>query len=404
MVGQEESHMWIPKDEQEIISATTNGSLEETLTFDAKREIPLKNIDTAKDVSALANTAGGVLLYGVDEDSDGRLIVLNPIVLENQRERIDQIVRNSVDEVPRFTISRIETRADASRGYLVVVVPPSERAPHMVIVKGERRFYGRGETGNYILSQTEVGRLYERRRLVESNILPELERAIEEAPLADNEEFAHLHIVARPVFPDDTILTKALSSGQSHKELLRALVQSAVDPSVYEDQYSPDFQQPSVWTRRPDGYFGRLQDGSEISRRPDAHTLHLQINLDGSARLFCGRAADATGSRGRKEFISTIVAGNTTRLLALLGDLYEKASYFGMVDVAVAVTGLNGSVLHRPCNPFSDLPRYEGRDYRRSSRSSAELLKEDSKRVAAGLLMPLMDAISQGTENPFKES
>jgi predicted HTH transcriptional regulator len=213
--------MWIPKDEQEIVSAMTNGSLEETLTFDAKREIPLKNIDTAKDVSALANTAGGVLLYGVDEDSDGRLTVLHPIVLENQRERIDQIVRNSVDEVPRFTISRIETQADTSKGYLVVVVPPSDRAPHMVIVKGERRFYGRGETGNYILGQTEVGRLYERRRLAESNILPELEKGIEEAPLADNDEFAHLHIVARPVFLDDTILTKALSSGQSHKELLR---------------------------------------------------------------------------------------------------------------------------------------------------------------------------------------
>jgi hypothetical protein len=75
-----------------------------------------------------------------------------------------------------------------------------------------------------------------------------------------------------------------------------------------------------------------------------------------------------------------------------------------MVDVAVAVTGLNGSVLHRPHNPFSDLPRYEGQDYRRSSRSSAELLKENSKQVAAGLLMPLMDAISQGTEDPFKES
>ena len=396
--------MWIPKDEQEIVSAMRNGSLEETLTFDAKREIPLKNIDTAKDVSALANTAGGVLLYGVDEDSDGRLTVLNPIILENQRERIDQIVRSSVDEVPRFTISRIETQTDTSKGYLVVVVPPSERAPHMVIVKGERRFYGRGETGNYILSQTEVGRLYERRRLVESNILPELEKAIAEAPLADNDEFAHLHIVARPVFLDDTILTKALSSGQSHTELLRVLVQSAADGSVYADQYSPDFQPPSSWTRRPEGYFGKLQYSSGTDTRPDAHTLFLQVNLDGSAQLFCGRAAELAGRVQRKEFFSSIVAGNTTRFLALLGDLYEKAAYFGMVDTAVAVTGLGGSVLHRPRNPFSDLPRYEGRDYRRSSRSAAELLKEDSKRVAAGLLMPLLDAISQGTENPFKES
>ncbi len=144
--------MWIPKDEQDILTAIANQSLEETVTFDAKREIPKRNSDTAVDVSALANTAGGVLLYGIDEDEGGHPSIPMPFALSGQRERIDSIVRTSIDEVPSHRSFTIPDSGDESRGYLVVVVPPSERAPHMVIVKGERRFYGRGETGNYVKS------------------------------------------------------------------------------------------------------------------------------------------------------------------------------------------------------------------------------------------------------------
>ena len=50
--------MWIPKTEQEIIDAAGNRTLEETITFDRKREISGKNIEIAKDISAFANTSG----------------------------------------------------------------------------------------------------------------------------------------------------------------------------------------------------------------------------------------------------------------------------------------------------------------------------------------------------------
>lgn len=72
--------MWIPKTEQEITDAAANRSLEETITFDGKREISNKSIDIAKDISAFANTSGGVLIYGLAEDSDGKLTKLNPIM------------------------------------------------------------------------------------------------------------------------------------------------------------------------------------------------------------------------------------------------------------------------------------------------------------------------------------
>src|SRR5690349_17524463 len=121
--------MWLPRTEEEIVDAINRTSLEETSTFDAKREIPAKNSDTAKDVSAMANSAGGVILYGVGEDENARLTIPNPIPISGQRERIEQIIRTSVDEIPDFTVISILSKANPALGYIVVVIPPSARAP-----------------------------------------------------------------------------------------------------------------------------------------------------------------------------------------------------------------------------------------------------------------------------------
>lgn len=390
--------MWIPKTEEEITDAVANRTLEETVTFEGKREISNKSIDIATDLSAFANTSGGVLIYGLAEDGHGQLTIPNPIKLKGERERIDQIVRTCVDEVPFVKLTAIETQQDPSIGYLIVVVPPSERAPHMVIVKGESRYYGRAETGNYVLNQSEVARLYERRRVTEASILPLLDEAIKQAPVADNDKFAHLHIVARPVLADDTILDRCLPSGKNHKELLTGVLDQISSSGIYKDGYVPDIGHPgSGWVRRPEGYYGKCHYGSE-----EDMGVHFQFNLDGSAYFFSGRAAEAHREGEPKSFFSSIVAGSTTKFFAVLGELYDRANYLGMVDVGLAVTGLEGCVPALPRDPFGTLPKFAGRAYRRTARSNAMLLKEDPKRVAAQLVMPLVDAVSQGTDDPFK--
>jgi hypothetical protein len=392
--------MWIPKDEQDIITAAASGGLEESVTFDAKREIPAKNSDTAKDVAALANTAGGVLLYGVDEDTSGRPTVLTPITLAGQRERIEQIIRTSIDEVPNFSLSTIQTSNDPLTGYMILLVPPSERAPHMVIVKGEQRFYGRGETSNYVLNQAEVARLYERRRTVVSDLLPELEKIVQESP-RPGDQFAHLHVLVRPVLGRDDIMNKALAPQQDHRQLLRGLIDQLQQSRVFNAGYIPDIGHSS-WTRKPEGYACQLNYESRNNDLWNGSILRLQINLDGSASLFCGRAAEQRGDTP-KWFFSGTVAGNTVKLLFMLGCLYEKSSYFGMVDIGGAVTGLNGCVPYETQARFHSLPRFEGSDYRKAIRVSALVLLNNPRQVAADLLMPLFEAISQGTDNPFQD-
>ncbi len=64
--------MWIPKSEEEIVNAVNSDALEESAIFDAKVELPSKNIEIAKDIAAMSND-GGVIIYGIGEDENGRL-------------------------------------------------------------------------------------------------------------------------------------------------------------------------------------------------------------------------------------------------------------------------------------------------------------------------------------------
>jgi hypothetical protein len=155
--------MWIPTSEQEILLAIDTGDLIETATFDAKASLPAKGKDLAIDVAAMA-TDGGSLLYGLGEDENDRPTVPQPFKLAGARERVDQIVRTSISEPPAIEVYSIPTDDDPSLGYLVVHVPASPRAPHMVTVGKDHRYYGRGATGNAPLTEGEVARLYERRQ------------------------------------------------------------------------------------------------------------------------------------------------------------------------------------------------------------------------------------------------
>lgn len=337
------------------------------------------------------------MLYGVDEDESGCPCILNPIPLAGQRERLEQIVRTSIDEIPPFKIfPAIATRTDSTKGYLAVLVPPSERAPHMVVVKGERRYYGRGETGNYILSHAEVARLYERRqRLSDSDIGALLEQHLSAPPLPTNEAYAHLHIVVKPLLADDSLLTRALKEGQTPSVFLSNLVAEVRDDNTIAapGAYSPDFNIPTDgWKRYPQGYLGKLCYADPSNPVPDIYTLQVTMNLDGSSYLFCGRASDVW--QDEKCFIPSVVLGNTSRFLSMLGKLFERGSYFGMVHVGLAITQLQRCVNFESRVVRIRPVRYDGPDYKKILHVSALTLSENPKGAASRLLSPLLESLS----------
>jgi hypothetical protein len=403
--------MWIPKSEGEILAAIEAGDLIETATFDAKASLPAKgkSRDLAIDVAAMAND-GGSLLYGIGEDEYRRPTVPTAFDLAGARERIDQIVRTCISEAPDIQVREIQTDNDPSLGYLVVAVPPSPRAPHMVTVGKEYRYYGRSDTGNVPLIEGEVARLYERRRVWEIDREKLLDEVIEKAPIETTPDYAYLHLVAHPVVPDEDLFDRA--KGDRHvadfvNGLFSIALSSDVWPRTYGGKgYSPDLSDNNHFDRSADGWVTSRGLGADGSNFVDpGRVLQVIVGLDGTGHLFCGRAAERT-ERGNLLLFEDLVAGLTARFLSVLGGLYAAGAYLGPVDLGLAVTRIREAMSHKLSQnvlTMYSLQPYDRDTYRRTERCWASTLKEEPRSAARKLALPLMRAITQEGYDPFSD-
>jgi hypothetical protein len=400
--------MWIPRDAAEVEEAARRGGLEETASFDAKADLPStprKNVTLAVDVAAMS-TDGGTLLYGVAEDANKRPTVPQPITLAGAAERVDQIVSTSIAEVPYIDVREYPTDADASKGYLLVVVPQSPRAPHQVIVGNDLRFYSRGAKGNRMLNEGEVARLYRRREEWEQSGEALLAEAIAQAPFAAHEGLAYLHGFTRPVVPDRGIWDRAVARAGNREELQRLLAEAAGLAARASHDYAPRLRQPYWHQQGADEWrmSTRHEPQDDDDPRNVSSLVNVRINIDGRGHLFCGRAAD---TREHKIIFEVLIAGNFAGFVAAMGTLYRLGSYHGHVDVGLAVTGLRGGYSNtmltsgRPFIFFEDSGSYNADTYPRNERVAAAEL-DDPRTVARRMLRHLFEATTgQEDFDPF---
>ena len=340
--------MWVPNSIDEIERAARSGELEETPAFDAKADLPVprKNSSLAVDVAAMA-TDGGALLYGVGEDAQNRPTVPVPIALTGAADRVAQIVSTSIAEVPHIEPHEYPCPDDPSKGYLLVLVPQSARAPHQVTVGGDLRFYGRGPKGNRILTEGEVARLYERRQAWAVDRERVLAEVIANAPVPPRQGLGYVHAYARPVVLDQGMFERSSAAiggrPQMHQHLL-----TVVNSTSLRGKYGPSLERATAWDRRGADEW-RLSNVTERDDLTDpdwiTSTVMLGMNIDGRGSLFCGRATDTHPQHpdGVPFIIEVVIAGNVEAFLAVMGSLYEAAGYHGSVDIGVAVTGIKGA-------------------------------------------------------------
>ena len=101
--------------------------------------------ELAKDASAFANSQGGYLLIGVQEKS-GRPVEVSGIemTLNNVRieDWVEQVLNSNISPKIQHQIRWIQIPS-SDKGVLVVRIPISPQAPHMVTTQGDNRFYRR---------------------------------------------------------------------------------------------------------------------------------------------------------------------------------------------------------------------------------------------------------------------
>jgi hypothetical protein len=140
----------------------------ESLTLEFKRELNLGQTDekreAAKDVSALANAAGGRLLYGVAEKRlpDGSVVAggIVPLTDGTAGSRLADVLHSAIHPRPRFDLRAVPV----TDGHVLVVDVYSSSGMdlHMVTGYGENRFYRRGPTGVVVMTEPEIREAYVR--------------------------------------------------------------------------------------------------------------------------------------------------------------------------------------------------------------------------------------------------
>lgn len=123
---------------------------------DALAKTEGKKSEISKDVSALANSAGGTIIYGIDEQrkTNGPLVFdagIDPSVISADwlEQVIDANIQRRIDGV---LIHSIPLSSTGRRAYLVWV-PQSNRAPHMA---ADHRYYKRLGTTTALMEEYEV--------------------------------------------------------------------------------------------------------------------------------------------------------------------------------------------------------------------------------------------------------
>lgn len=134
----------------EIESLWDNGQ-KETLNLEYKADVSLNSDEIAKDISSFANSEGGVIIYGLSEDSTkGTAIKSSGIVLKKKDERIQQIVSSSIAPELQIRIDIIQALDELTlkpltdMGFIVVKIPKSEMYIHQVTTTS--KYYVRNNT------------------------------------------------------------------------------------------------------------------------------------------------------------------------------------------------------------------------------------------------------------------
>ncbi|MCD4533558.1 ATP-binding protein [Nocardioides sp. cx-169] len=153
--------------ESHIQSLVTSG-VEEAFDIDYKEELYGSN-DSARrslagDVAAMANTAGGVIVLGVQEDQQARAVATPGVPLSDaETARMRQIVASLVAPHPTLDILNIPTAGNPSTGFYILAIARSASAPHAVLINDGLRYPRHNGATTRYLSEPEVAEAYRMR-------------------------------------------------------------------------------------------------------------------------------------------------------------------------------------------------------------------------------------------------
>ena len=119
-----------------------------------------KKSEIAKDVSAFANSDGGIIVYGIEE-RDHKAYALSYIDGNTYtKEWLEQVIQDNIQQrIEELKIFPIRDNGDITKSIYIVKIPRSSKAPHM---SADKCYYKRNNFRSVKMEEYEVRDLFYR--------------------------------------------------------------------------------------------------------------------------------------------------------------------------------------------------------------------------------------------------
>lgn len=331
----------------QIESAAHGGAFEESQWVELKEMIPRgkpTNIELARDLASLS-VHGGVLIVGI-KDKTCEVVGTN---VQGLRDRISQVASMQVHPPlsPVIYPDVLPPNGDLDTSILVIEVPASPQAPHMV----DGAYWGRSSNGKRKLADPEVRDLLAARSRTDAAFKERLLAMVADDPVNQRVMDAptgngHVYLLAEPCAPvtgraADFDLASAVRNGvgsNPKNNVLGALSERARDPLGLAMAY-PAAAEPNAerWHEDRVAYLLVRDEDSSVEF------------VSGGGTYF--RRGGPRGEQDVEAVGTNIIIGAVREFLELIKDLsLTHWGYTGQWRIGLHVTGLDGKPLS-----FSDL-------------------------------------------------
>ena len=344
------------------VEGLTSSGEPESVILDYKGGIASKAKDKAelaKDVSALANSAGGYIVIGVEEKRGKPVHPPTglPRILDGHKveEWIGQVVASNISPRVPVTIRPIEHGTDPGKCVVVNHVSVSPRAPHMVTAKGDnryyRRYFKRQQFESLPAEEYEVRELFHRSTRMRDEVQALLRsRGFDRLDYGDygSNVFSRRLSIKQLWEGRTSELTRADNFVvlTSCPEVLSPKKVSVGDDDFWawmdadDRKYPPARQFVPYETKRPVSQ-GALFYVTEA--KLDLWSVYLYVHDTGYVEMGLSVARSFNGLMG---FALTTIVARYGQLLRFTADLYERYSILWSVQTAVHLSGTHDAVLY----------------------------------------------------------
>lgn len=395
---------WNPQSEVDLAFAAEQGLMEESHYLELKGVIPkpskASNKELARDLAQFS-IDGGNLLVGIAEQEGQPQ--LTPVPLAGLCERIEQVASMGVDPPLFVSCREIRSEVDTASGYVLVQIPSSSTAPHMV----DGVYYGRGDKTRTRLSDAEVERHHRARTNSAKEVSDLLDAYASRDPVPlDLRTQAHLYVVAAPVTPRPEMLLGLFDGSSAHARVQELIHAAGPIPGVPDqDQLPPRLSYATSFETRVDGVAltsGLGGDGTRsyqpgVSERV-SDILEVELTEDGLVRIFNSRLSDEV--QGTQRILGPTLPQMVRQAVNLAGLVASATGYGGGWNLGVLATGIAGVQLWPTSNSFWEPPGYpRDRDtYRRTTSAHSSEIQQQPGSVTNRLVGQYLRVLKISTD------